>query len=66
MSHVFVPDVMELTVGGGPDGDSGRWAGPLLSERAQTEGVLLVLTQAVYGHRFPMGVCHRHVEQVYM
>ena len=57
--------VLELTVGSGPDGDTCRLSGPLLSESAHRESVLVVLLQTIDGHRLPLRLCHRHVKQIW-
>ena len=56
----------ELTVGSGSDVDNGRLSRPLLCESAHKESVLGALLQALYGHRLPLRVSHRDVEQIYM
>lgn len=57
--------VVELTVGSGPDGDKGSLSGSLTGESTHREHILSVLLQTVYGDGLPLGVRHRHVEQVW-
>lgn len=50
--------VVELTVGSGPDGDTGSLSRPLPGEGAHRQHVLPVRLQTVYGHRLSSGVRH--------
>lgn len=56
-------DLTELTVDSGPDGDPGRFSGPLFGTSAHRENILLVLLQTLYSHRLILWVSHWHVEQ---
>lgn len=50
--------VVELTVGSGPDGDTGSLSRPLPGEGAHRQHVLPVRLQTVYGHGLSSGVRH--------
>lgn len=50
--------VVELTVGPGPDGDTGGLSRPLPGDRAHRQHVLPVRLQTVYGRTLSSGVRH--------